>query len=99
MKFCLLRNSVGIVGWVVACLSVCSDTRAQSALDNTFNATLDGRVSTIALQADGKILVGGSFTTVNGVSKNNFARLNANGSLDDSFAPANAPAQFVSRIV
>jgi uncharacterized delta-60 repeat protein len=84
----------------VCCLIVAlwasSNAPAQSALDNTFNTTLNGWVSTIAVQADGKILVGGSFTTVNGVSKNNLARLNPNGSLDSSFTPS---AQFVSRIV
>src|SRR5262249_1856085 len=34
---------------------------------------------------DGKLLVGGSFTTVNGTSRNYLARLNADGSLDTGF--------------
>jgi hypothetical protein len=34
-----------------------------------------------------KILIGGAFTTYNGVSRNNIARMNANGSLDTSFNP------------
>jgi uncharacterized delta-60 repeat protein len=78
---------------------MCGTTRAQSTLDNTFNVTLNGWISTIAVQTDGKILIGGSFTTVNGVAKPNFARLNANGTLDVSFAPTEGAAQFVSRIV
>lgn len=39
----------------------------------------------IAIQPDGKILVGGEFTTVNGVTRNNIARLNSNGSVDTGF--------------
>jgi len=83
----------------IACLLICGETRAQSTLDNGFNATLNGAVSAIAIQADGKILVGGTFTVINGIPKSFLARLNADGSLDNSFAPAGAPAQFVSRIV
>jgi uncharacterized delta-60 repeat protein len=33
----------------------------------------------------GKVLIGGSFTTVNGLAQTNIARLNADGSLDSSF--------------
>ncbi|MEQ2005680.1 MAG: delta-60 repeat domain-containing protein [Limisphaerales bacterium] len=43
------------------------------------------RITKIREQADGKILVGGVFTTVNGVSKGNLVRLNADGSLDATF--------------
>jgi uncharacterized delta-60 repeat protein len=46
-----------------------------------FNST----VNTIALQPDGKILVGGNFTSYSGVSKNGIVRLNTNGSIDTSF--------------
>ena len=46
-----------------------------------------GSVSAIARQADGKIIVGGSFNYVNGVLRNNIARLNADGSLDASWNP------------
>ncbi len=36
----------------------------------------------ITLRADGKIWIGGSFTTYSGTARNRIARLNANGSLD-----------------
>jgi hypothetical protein len=39
------------------------------------------------LQSDGKVLIGGDFTTVNGTNRNHIARLNANGSLDSTFNP------------
>lgn len=39
----------------------------------------------VLLQADGKILIGGSFTQVNGVPRSRIARLHSDGSLDESF--------------
>ena len=39
------------------------------------------------MQPDGKILIGGSFTTVLGVTRNNIARLNTDGTLDTAFNP------------
>ena len=39
------------------------------------------------MQPDGKMLIGGSFSSVLGVARNNIARLNTNGSLDGSFNP------------
>jgi len=44
-------------------------------------------VRALALQPDGKILVGGVFQTFDSKSRKNIARLNANGSLDESFNP------------
>ena len=46
---------------------------------------VNGEVKTMALQPDGKVIVGGTFTTVNGLARFNLARLNANGSGDASF--------------
>ncbi|MEY2577871.1 MAG: hypothetical protein QOI49_695, partial [Verrucomicrobiota bacterium] len=40
-----------------------------------------------AVQPDGKILIGGDFTSILGVSRNNIARLNADGTLDSAFNP------------
>lgn len=40
---------------------------------------------TLALQPDGKILVGGAFRDVNGVLRSRVARINANGTLDMTF--------------
>src|SRR5262249_9688143 len=47
----------------------------------------DGWVNTLTLQADGKILMGGGFSAVNGQPRALIARLNADGTLDDRFAP------------
>ncbi len=58
-------------------------------LDTTFDAGLPpfAWVWAIALQNDGKILIGGDFTTVGGIPRYRIARLNNNGSLDTTFAP------------
>jgi uncharacterized delta-60 repeat protein len=61
---------------------------ADGTLDNSFLQGLEGandRIMCMTLQGDGRILVGGYFTSVNGVTRNRVARLNADGSLDDSF--------------
>ena len=41
----------------------------------------------LAVQADGKILVGGYFTTLGGQTRNYIGRLNADGTLDTTFNP------------
>jgi uncharacterized delta-60 repeat protein len=44
-----------------------------------------GVVYSITVQNDSKLLIGGNFSTVNGVNRHNLARLNADGTLDPSF--------------
>jgi hypothetical protein len=63
-----------------------SPALAQSA-DNGFNPGADGPIYALALQADGKIVVGGGFTALGGQPRNYIARLNPDGSLDTSFDP------------
>ena len=65
---------------------------ADGTLDTSFNPGADSNVASLALQADGKILVGGDFTTLGGggtgtTTRNRIGRLNANGTLDISFSP------------
>ncbi|HEX9961330.1 MAG TPA: FG-GAP-like repeat-containing protein, partial [Pyrinomonadaceae bacterium] len=50
-----------------------------------FNTTAVGGVRAVAEQPDGKIIIGGNFTRVGGIPRNNLARFNADGSLDESF--------------
>ncbi|HAJ34478.1 MAG TPA: hypothetical protein DCL15_02120 [Chloroflexi bacterium] len=70
---------------------------AQSA-DLPFAPDVNGPVYAIAVQADGKILIGGSFTQVNGVGQAYLARLWPDGRLDVSFTPslAKGTANFVT---
>lgn len=60
---------------------------ADGTVDPTFNqlTNLNNDIRSIALQPDGKILIGGEFTSVNGVTNNRLARLNPDGSLDPGF--------------
>ena len=43
----------------------------------------------LRIQSDGKILIGGNFTEVDGDSRENISRLNTNGSVDSSFDTSN----------
>jgi uncharacterized delta-60 repeat protein len=62
------------------------DTTFYSNLTSSGNATgFNVPVNTIAIQSDGKILVGGSFTTLNGNTRNYLVRLNSDGTEDTSF--------------
>lgn len=72
---------------------------ADGTLDTTFDTvsvgsppagqdqvnSANGNIEAIAVQSDGKILIGGSFTSFQGVIRNRIARLNTDGSLDYSF--------------
>jgi uncharacterized delta-60 repeat protein len=49
--------------------------------------SLDDGVLAIAVQPEGRILIGGYFMAVNGVGRSRIARLNPDGSLDVSFDP------------
>jgi uncharacterized delta-60 repeat protein len=61
----------------------------DGSIDATFNigTGFNTTVNSIAIQADGKILVGGMFTTFNGITKNRIIRLNTDGTLDPTFNP------------
>ena len=59
----------------------------DGSVESTLNVTPNGPVFAVAIQGDGKILIGGSFTTVNGVAHRCIARINPSGSLDQSFQP------------
>ncbi|MBU3659328.1 MAG: T9SS type A sorting domain-containing protein [Flavobacteriales bacterium] len=59
----------------------------DGSVDNSFNigSGFNNFVSTIVVQSDGKILIGGAFTQFNGLTRNRIIRLNANGSDDATF--------------
>ncbi|ESU30016.1 hypothetical protein FLJC2902T_05060 [Flavobacterium limnosediminis JC2902] len=61
-----------------------SDGTKDTSFDigSGFNSSL----YSLALQADGKLIVGGSFTGYNGVLYNHIVRLDSNGTKDTSFA-------------
>ena len=60
---------------------------ADGTLDLAFNPNSGGNIFSIALQEDGKILVGGYFFNIGGQNRNKIARLDATTGLPDSFNP------------
>ena len=60
-----------------------SDGTLDTAFDPGAGAT--NAVRALAIQFDGRVLVGGSFTNFNGYALNHIARLNINGQVDTSF--------------
>ncbi|WP_395700282.1 hypothetical protein [Aquabacterium sp.] len=61
---------------------------ADGSVDASFNPGANGYVvRAIVVQPDGRILVGGDFTTIGGQPRNGIARLQADGSVDSGFNP------------
>ncbi len=63
---------------------------ADGTFDDSFNPPggVNNRINDVHLQTDGKIIIGGQFTSVNNNSNYKYlARLNADGTLDTSFNP------------
>lgn len=73
----------------------------DGTVDPAFNvgSGAGGAVYTFALQPDGKILVGGFFSTYGGVSAGRIVRLLADGSVDPSFQPGTGANQSVASIL
>ena len=68
--------------------STLSKLNTNGAVDGTFTqSTLSSSsyVLSVGQQSNGQIIVGGNFTTINGVSKKYLARLNYDGSVDTNF--------------
>lgn len=74
---------------------------ANGSLDASFvtGTGTNNQVNTIAIQNDGKIIIGGNFTSYNGTSINRIARLNLDGSIDNTFNVGTGTNSYVSSIV
>jgi len=59
----------------------------DGTLDTAFNPNANTAITSIALQTDGKIVVGGGFTSIGGQTRNRIARLDATTGQPDSFDP------------
>jgi len=65
-----------------------------------YNASgVGGTINVMALQSDGKILVGGDFQGANNIVKQGIMRLNADGSIDQSFALVLSANQTITDIL
>ncbi|WP_232758872.1 delta-60 repeat domain-containing protein [Flavobacterium sp. ALD4] len=65
-----------------------SRLKPDGTVDASFNlgSGFNGKVYSTLIQPDGKIIVGGSFTSYNGIAVGRLIRLNSNGSSDTSFS-------------
>lgn len=81
---------------------------ADGSLDVSFNpgsgltgdggAISDFSGDLVALQADGRIIVGGDFSAYNGASRRNLVRVNSDGSVDATFDPGTGPNETVMAV-
>jgi uncharacterized delta-60 repeat protein len=58
-----------------------------ASVNDGFDPNVNGTVYAVVVQSDGKIVIGGDFSTVSGTARNNIARLNVDGTLDAAFDP------------
>ena len=66
-------------------------THARAAagdLETTFAPTPDDGVQCVSVQPDGKLIIGGSFTSISGKPHARVARINTDGSVDNTFNPS-----------
>lgn len=72
----------------------------NGALDLAFSpgSGPSGPLNAVAVQADGKILIGGAFTSVSGTNYNNLARLTSAGAVDTSFTIGTGPSGPVNAV-
>src|SRR6185503_20262279 len=83
------RNQISEAAAVFCGMLLAASSPAQTSPATLPNVqfTTSGLVLSIAAQDDGKVLIGGYFSVVNGVMRNNIARLHANGSVDEAWNP------------
>ena len=66
-----------------------------TGIENTAGLPL---VTSLVLQPDGKVLIGGDFTTYNGTARANLLRATSTGSLDTSYNPGSGPGYYVQSL-
>ncbi len=64
-----------------------TDTGALDGSFNNSNSFSGGTITTVRVRTDGKILVGGSFQTINAATHRRLRLFNSDGSLDSAFSP------------
>ena len=73
---------------------------ADGSVDTNFTASVtagDPTIHSVAVQPDGRVLIGGMFTGINGATRVRIARLNADGTLDSNFvASVNSSQSFIT---
>jgi uncharacterized delta-60 repeat protein len=59
----------------------------DGSADSTFNTPSIYSVSSLGVQANGKVVIGGFFSSIGALTRHNLARLNPDGTPDESFDP------------
>ena len=95
-----LKNKIALYALIIGLLLTFSHTAQAQDVPDGFDPNANSGVFSIAVQTDGKILIGGFFTTLNGgtVTRNRIARLNTDGTVDTTFNP-NASSSVLSIVV
>jgi uncharacterized delta-60 repeat protein len=83
-----------VVGWFTTWNNITANRVVRLNLDgsldrqflNNIGSAANSIVYSVAIQSDGKIILGGNFSTWNGVSVGYLVRLNSNGTLDSTFS-------------
>ena len=72
----------------------------NGSLDTAFNSgnQIGGSIHSLAIQPDGKIIIGGNFTSYRGTPISRIARINIDGSLDATFNPGLGASALVNSI-
>jgi uncharacterized delta-60 repeat protein len=89
LYFPILANRSGTVTGNVAIVTVDDTPLGPAGGDNSFQPGdgADGEVMAMAVQSDGKIVLGGSFRNFDRIPRAGIARLKPNGRLDSEFSP------------
>ncbi|HEX8564478.1 MAG TPA: hypothetical protein VF648_02330 [Pyrinomonadaceae bacterium] len=77
-------------------LMTAASLNVRGQLVDSFSTNINDNVNAIKVQADGRILIGGNFTRVNGETRNRIARLNPDGTLDTTFGNADVNGQITT---
>src|SRR4051812_32390283 len=92
MKKLFVRPII-LAGLLLQLGTLCFHARgAAGDVDLSFDpgSGVNGTVNALVVQPDGKVIIGGEFTTVKGLVRTNLARLNPDGSGDATFDPGMA---------
>ncbi len=76
-----------------------ADGTVDTAYANSGAGTNGTPVRAMVLQPDGKVIIAGDFTAVNGTTRNRVARMNTDGTLDTTFDPGAGSAAIVRAVV
>ena len=86
-RFRLLRSLCFVLATDFLALLTPARAQTPGTLDTGFNPNANDNVLSTVMQPGGRVVIGGTFTTVGGVTRNKIARVNADGTLDTSFNP------------